>query len=270
MYSSYVGITAVVGSLAVASSLAAAAVSPRSEYTYGPFTTCSDSDKALTSCTNKSKWVQDSCCVETHGRILATQFWDAKESDVLWTVHGLWPHRCDGVQYEHCDASRFLTADQITSIIKQFNGHDLLSYMRRNWKDHNSVNGSLWAHEYNKHATCSSSGRPQCYSDFVPDGDPNDYATRKEVMDYFYRTTEIYKTLDTYVALEEAGIVPSESQVYTVDEVQTALRDRFGVTPTVVCLEKTNELSEVWYHFHVKGGNIYEGELLPIGEFDML
>ncbi|KAK6341487.1 ribonuclease T2-like [Orbilia brochopaga] len=258
---------AVAAALAGLAAAGPLAVSPRSGYTVGPFVTCSASDKAQTSCRNTTA-IEDDCCIETRGgQLLATQFWDAKPPKgptASWTIHGLWPDRCDGSYEGFCDPSREVTGDQITAIIEYFGGHNLLRYMRRYWKDNASVDGSLWSHEYNKHATCFSSGRQQCYSDFSPTADLNATSSRKDVFDFFYRTTEIFKTLDTYAALAEAGVVPSLTRTYTLDEIKGALKRKFGVTPTVGCDKETNELTEMWYHFHVKGGNVYNGEYLPI------
>ncbi|KAJ6263046.1 hypothetical protein Dda_1605 [Drechslerella dactyloides] len=275
--------TIVLAGLAAATPLISA---PRATYTVGPFNACSASDKAQTSCRNTTV-IEDPCCIEVRGGLLlATQFWDAKPAkgpSKSWTVHGLWPDRFyivsrangeNGVtgSYEgYCDPSREVTGDQIASIIEFFGGHNLLRYMRRYWTDNDSVNGSLWAHEYNKHATCFSSGRPECYSPFTTPSYQKASApangnmtSQKDVFDYFYRTTELFKGLDTYKALAASGIVPSATKRYTLATIQTALKKKFGVTPTVGCDKATNELTELWYHFHVKGGNVYDGEYLPV------
>ena len=137
--------------------------------------------------------------------------------------------------------------------------------MRRYWKDNTSVDGNLWSHEYNKHATCFSSGRPECYA-----SNNNAAHPQKDVFDYFYRTVELFKGLDTYKVLKAGGIVPSKTKTYTLEEIQAAIKKAFGVTATVGCTTGTGEISEVWYHFHVKGGNVYNGEYLHIGKSDSL
>ncbi|KAK6532494.1 ribonuclease T2-like [Arthrobotrys megalospora] len=234
----------------------------RSDYTVGPFNTCSASDQAQTSCRNTTV-IQDDCCIETRGgQLLLTQFWDwnpPKGPSASWTIHGLWPDRCDGSYEGYCDPSREVSGDQITEIIQQNGGHNLLRYMRRYWKDNASVDGNLWSHEYNKHATCFSSGRPQCYASANNSTHP-----QKDVFDYFYRTVELFKGLDTYKVLKAGGVVPSKTKTYTLEEIQKAIKKAFGVTATVGCTKETGELAEVWYHFHVKGGNVYNGEYLHI------
>ncbi|KAF3908996.1 hypothetical protein ABW20_dc0110217 [Dactylellina cionopaga] len=259
--------TVALTTVAFATLAAAGPLGLRSEYTVGPFDTCSASDLAQTSCRNTTV-IQDDCCIETRGgQLLQTQFWDykpAKGPSASWTIHGLWPDRCDSSYEGYCDPSREVTGDQITEIIEQVGGHNLLRYMRRYWKDNASVDGDLWSHEYNKHATCFSSGRPQCYSGASATFDKHATHPQKDVFDYFYKTVELFKGLDTYEVLKAGGIVPSTTKKYTLAEIQAAVVKAFGVTATVGCTKDTNTLSEIWYHFHVKGGNVYSGEYLPI------
>ncbi|KAK6543585.1 ribonuclease T2-like [Orbilia ellipsospora] len=260
--------TTALTTVAFATLAAAGPLNLRSDYTVGPFNACSASDRAQTSCVNTTA-IQDSCCIETRGgQLLQTQFWDwnpATGPSASWTIHGLWPDRCDSSYEGFCDPSREVTGDQITQIISDIGGHNLLRYMRRYWKDDASVDGNLWSHEFNKHATCFSSGRPQCYSGIpAPGTTPAKGSTnpRKDVFDFFYRTTELFKGLDTYAVLKAGGITPSNTKTYTLDQIQGAIKTAYGVTATVGCINNT--LSEMWYHFHVKGGNVYDGEYLPI------
>ncbi|EPS43664.1 hypothetical protein H072_2361 [Dactylellina haptotyla CBS 200.50] len=253
--------TLTLSTVALATLAAAGPLSQRAGYTVGPFATCSASDLAQTSCRNTTA-IQNDCCIETRGgQLLQTQFWDyspAKGPSASWTIHGLWPDRCDSSYEGYCDPSREVTGDEITEIIQDVGGHNLLRYMRRYWKDSSTVDGNLWSHEYNKHATCFSSGRPECYA--------GAYGTnpKKDVFDYFYRTTELFKGLDTYQVLKAGGVVPSTEKTYTLDQIQAAIKKAYGVTATVGCTKPDNTLSEMWYHFHVKGGNVYNGEYLPI------
>ncbi|KAF3937830.1 hypothetical protein ABW19_dt0206924 [Dactylella cylindrospora] len=268
--------TVTLATVAFAALTAATPLGARSEYSVGPFKGCSASDKAQTSCRNTTA-IEDECCIEVRGgQLLMTQFWDAKPArgpSASWTVHGLWPDRCDGTYEGYCDPSREVTGEQIEEIIKEVGGHNLLRYMRRYWKDSDTVDGNLWSHEYNKHATCFSSGRPECYAG-IPSNDTfsilpyfgakNTTHPQKDVFDYFYRTVELFKGLDTYKVLKAGGIVPNKEKTYTLEEIQAAVKKAYGVTATVGCKKPDNELNEMWYHFHVKGGNVYNGEYLHI------
>jgi hypothetical protein len=57
------------------------------------------------------------------------------------------------------------------------------------WVDMNGDNEDFWSHEWNKHGTCINTIEPSCYSD---------YKAQEEVGDYFQKTVELFKTLDTY------------------------------------------------------------------------
>lgn len=184
-----------------------------------------------------------------------------------------------GTYEGYCDESRNVTLTDINRIIKEVGGHNLLRYMRRYWPEHESVNYGMWQHEYNKHATCFSSGRPECYAG-IPNNetvhilpfphDKKETHPQKDVADYFYKTVDLFKGLNTYNALKAAGIVPTTKKTYTMDQIQGALRATFGVNATVGCKKPNNELHEMWYHFHVKGGNVYDGDYLPIGKSSMI
>ncbi len=74
------------------------------------------------------------------------------------------------------------------------------TFMNRYWVADRGANSHLWAHEYNKHGTCINTLAPACYGD--------SYRTGVEVVDYFVRAASLFRTLDTFTALEQAGIVP--------------------------------------------------------------
>lgn len=61
----------------------------------------------------------------------------------------------------------------------------------------------------------------------------------------------LFKTLPTYEWLADAGIKPSTSKTYTASAIQAALEAQHGAEVTLGCSGKY--LSEVWYHFNVKG-----------------
>jgi hypothetical protein len=96
--------------------------------------------------------VENLCCFNAPGgQLLQTQFWDthpATGPDDSWTLHGLWPDRCDGSYDANCDSSRVYR--NITDILTSFNRTDLLEYMHIYWKDYkgdDEVGGlpvSLW------------------------------------------------------------------------------------------------------------------------------
>ncbi|MCJ1231190.1 ribonuclease T2-like [Toensbergia leucococca] len=211
------------------------------------------------SCHN-STFVQPSCCFNyPGGQLLQTQYWDTDPASGPadhWTVHGLWPDHCDGTYDSYCDASREYT--NISSIISSFGRVDLLQYMEKFWTDYHGNDESFWAHEFGKHATCINTLDPSCYVNYKP---------QEEVVDFFHRTVELFKTLDTYKFLAMAGIYPSTTTTYTFNQIQSALRQARGVNATFQCTSK-GELDEMWYTFDIRG-SVQTGQFVatePVGE----
>lgn len=77
-------------------------------------------------------------------------------------------------------------------------------------------------------------------------------------MDFFTRAVELFKQLDTYKALESAGIVPSNTATYTESQIQSALTAVTGSEVVLGC--SYGGLNQAWYSFNVKGS-------LQLGEF---
>ncbi|KAK3207622.1 hypothetical protein GRF29_103g1558317 [Pseudopithomyces chartarum] len=198
--------------------------------------------------------VENLCCFNAPGgQLLQTQFWDtapATGPDDSWTLHGLWPDRCDGTYDANCDSSRAYT--NISSIISSFGKSDLLSYMSTYWKDYKGDDNTFWSHEWAKHGTCISTLEPTCYTD---------HKATEEVVDYFQKAVDLFKSLPSYEWLAAAGITPSTSKTYTTAEIQAALAaNRPGVSVTLGC--KSGVFNEIWYHYDVRG-SLQTGEFVP-------
>lgn len=79
-------------------------------------------------------------------------------------------------------------------------------------------------------------------------------------MDFFTRTVELFKTLDTYQALADADILPSTSKTYTYAEIEAALT---AVTGSVVVLGCSGgKLNQAWYSYNVQG-SLQTGNFVP-------
>ncbi|KAI0471009.1 ribonuclease T2 family protein [Xylariaceae sp. FL0804] len=208
-----------------------------------------------TSCRNET--AGDACCiVHPGGRLLLTMFWDeeahgGREED--WTVHGLWPDLCDGSYDQYCGMTpRF---NNITEILKHYDQGELLANMNRYWLANYGTNDHLWAHEYNKHATCINTLAPSCYGD--------DYRAGVEVVDYFTRAFGLFRMLDAYQALAAAGIEPTHEHAYTRDEVQGALEAHSGGRVVLKCSGHGRDvLHEAWFVYFVQG-SLQSGEFVP-------
>jgi len=207
---------------------------------------------AQLSCHNTTA-VENLCCFNAPGgQILQTQFWDASPAtgpEDSWTIHGLWPDRCDGTYDANCDSSRAYS--NITAILNSFGATDLLSYMSTYWKDYKGDDESFWYHEWAKHGTCISTLEPECY---------DDHKATEEVVDFFQKTVDLFKTLPSYEWLSAAGITPSTSKTYTFAAIQSAIQaKRPGVEVTLGC--KSGALNEIWYHYDVRG-SVQTGEFV--------
>ena len=169
------------------------------------------------------------------------------------TIHGLWPDHCDGTYDQYCDERRQYT--NITEILESYGQTALLSYMKEYWTDYHGAEESFWEHEWGKHGTCMSTLNPPCYSN---------YKGQEEVVDYFRRTVSLFQTLDTYSFLAAAGITPSATRNYTLESINTALRNapgRAGKNATVECSH--GQLDEVYYPYNVIG-TIAGGIFIPV------
>ena len=160
------------------------------------------------------------------------------------------PDRCDGTYDANCDSSRAYS--NISAILNSFGATDLLSYMGTYWKDYNGDDESFWYHEWAKHGTCISTLEPECY---------NDHKATEEVVDFFQKTVDLFKTLPSYQWLSDAGITPSTSKTYTFDAIQKAIQaKRPDVEVTLGC--RSGALNEIWYHYDVRG-SLQTGQFVP-------
>ncbi|KUI55412.1 Ribonuclease T2-like [Cytospora mali] len=202
--------------------------------------TCSTSVESCSTAASSAS----SCCVnKPGGLLLQTQFWDTDPVTGpanSWTIHGLWPDNCDGTYSESCDSSRDYT--DITELIEKYGSTSLLDYMDTYWLSDDESNEKFWEHEWSTHGTCVSTLDPDCYTD---------YETGEEAVDFFQVVVDLFKTLDTYSVLSDAGIVPSNSKTYTSDEIISAISDSFGKDPVILCDSDT--LYQIYYGFYVTG-----------------
>jgi len=115
--------------------------------------------------------------------------------------------------------------------------------MNTYWKDYRGHDESLWEHEWNKHGTCISTLSPACYASYVP---------QAEVVDFFTATVALFKTVDAYALLADAGILPSVHATFTFAAVNAALAaGHGGHSVSIQC--KGSVLDEIWFHFNVRG-----------------
>ncbi|ODQ67655.1 ribonuclease T2 [Nadsonia fulvescens var. elongata DSM 6958] len=199
---------------------------------------------------------KDSCCYESPGGVLLlTQFWDYRPgigANDTFTLHGLWPDNCDGSFEQFCDRAMEIT--NATEILLSRGYGELLERVKKVWLSNNGFDERLWLHEFNKHGTCMSTIKSNCYK---KDVEPYQY-----IIDFFQTTLDLYDQLPTFEWLQDAGILPSTETTYTLQEIQSALSKQFnGFNVRLGC--KGNALNEIWYFFNLKG-SIPAGKFIPI------
>jgi len=225
------------------------------------------SQASVFSCENTSA-ILDTCCSPTPGGlVLSTQFWSTwtgleREGQFLpkdsWTLHGLWPDNCDGSFASYCDANRQFdpkpdssttlppyTGPGVDTFIVDFGRLDLLDYMEKYWINQGAPNKNFWAHEFSKHATCTSTFDVACYG--------KDYKEHQDVINFYDAAIRAFKQYPTFDMLASFGIVPSNKTTYSLSQIQNALRSQTGALPFLGCTTNGTVLSEVWYFNHVFG-----------------
>ncbi|GMM35538.1 hypothetical protein DASC09_028630 [Saccharomycopsis crataegensis] len=206
------------------------------------------------SCSTSGSSGSDSCCVESEGLILQTQFWDTDVSgspENTWTIHGLWPDKCDGSYDANCDFSSQVSS--VSDVLQNAGETDLVNYMSQYWLNNNGDNEELWTHEFNKHGTCMSTLGTQCYASGT--------ASNTNVVDFAKLVVKTYQGLPTYQWLAKAGITPSSSKTYSADEISAALKAGFGNDVFIGC--SNGAFNQVWY-FHTVQGSLLNDDLVKI------
>ncbi|KAL8992765.1 MAG: hypothetical protein Q9169_006859 [Polycauliona sp. 2 TL-2023] len=158
------------------------------------------------------------------------------------------PDNCDGTYEQYCDPSREYT--NISAIISAAGKTDLLDYMDKYWKDYKGDDEDFWEHEWDKHGTCISTLEPGCYDNYAP---------QQEVVAYFQKTVDLFKTLDSYAFLAAQGINPSATKIYKSKDILAALAKPRGVEVVIQC--RNGELDEIWYFYNVRG-SVETGEFV--------
>ncbi|CAL5427051.1 unnamed protein product [Camellia sinensis] len=156
-----------------------------------------------------------------------------------FTIHGLWSNYNDGTWPACCTGSNFdikeLGADVVHRLGESlanpsYLGSDistLLDALEKYWPSLSCGSSStchggkglFWAHEWEKHGTCSS-------------------PVIRDEYNYFLTTLNVYFKYNVTLinnVLNEAGYVPSNSEKYPLGGIISAIENAFHATPLVVC-----------------------------------
>ncbi|KAI6120577.1 ribonuclease T2 [Pisolithus croceorrhizus] len=211
------------------------------------------------------------CCnVVKDGLVLQTQYWDTYTGleiygqllpSSTWTIHGLWLDNCDGSYDQYCDLTRQYDPDPSPSVLpdgtpvppytgpsvktfsEDFGRWDLLKC--NFWINQGAPNEDFWAHEFSKHATCTSTFDVACYEP--------DYKEHQDVVNSYEAVVKVFQLYPTYNMLAAAGIVPSNGTTYTLAQITNALYSQTGAIPYLGYSGNGVVLDEVWYFHHVLG-----------------
>ncbi|OMH82406.1 Ribonuclease Rh [Zancudomyces culisetae] len=199
----------------------------------------------------------NSCCSPKYGLLVLSLQWDLHHGpSEKFTIHGLWPSRCDKERTPKngCDSSR--TVDKVDDIIMNLN-RTLYSEMKSLWPSNKGNDNKFWVHEWNKHGTCVTTLDPNCY-------DKDKYANGTDKIDYFATVVELSKKYNVYEYLKKHDIVPVPRETngnpptkrYKPEEFIGAIEAEFGFKPSLTC-GRGGKLMEVRLFFHVKNKDVY-------------
>lgn len=200
----------------------------------------------------------DGCCInDPAGHFLQTQFWDpdpSYSSANVWTVHGLWPDWCGGGWDAYCGGR--VNESYLEGLIANASQSGLypglLDWMDEYWPPNTGGHSNLWMHEWNKHGTCISTLKPDCYArDQESEGELAPF--ENAVLDYFAHTALLYSSLPTFEFLARHEIVPSHDETYELEDLRRAVWESSHGADVIFKCRNGNELSEIWYSFHVRG-----------------
>ncbi|OIW02133.1 hypothetical protein TanjilG_06728 [Lupinus angustifolius] len=174
--------------------------------------------------------LKKACCYPTSGKPAAD-----------FGIHGLWPNRKDGSYPSNCDPNSPFNPSQISSIT---------STLQSDWPTLACPSNDglkFWAHEWEKHGTCSESKLKQ--------------------LAYFESALKLKQKANLKQTLRNAGINP-DGKSYTLSNIEGAIKKAVGFTPHIDCnvdASGNNQLYQVYMCVNAAGSNFIECPVFPKG-----
>ncbi|KAJ9709526.1 hypothetical protein PVL29_001147 [Vitis rotundifolia] len=172
--------------------------------------------------------IQRNCCYPTTGKPAAD-----------FGIHGLWPNYNNGSHPSNCDPDNPYDESKIS---------DLIILMQNNWPTLACPSGNgtkFWAHEWNKHGTCSESVLSQ--------------------HQYFKAALDGKKAVDLLQTLEKADIKPNGTS-YSLNQIRKAIEDAVGFPPGIQCTvapSGNRQLYQVYVCVDTSGKKFIRCPLMP-------
>ena len=151
-------------------------------------------------------------CISAFDLILFAQIyppaWTTNGQFDYFTIHGLWSEYSNGSWPEYCNKTATFNLTKIEKLIPQLKKY--WTNFENNGSETDSSLYNFWKHEYLKHATCLM----------------NDTLLNTEFK-YFSAGLELRYQFPVYTILAKSGILPNNSQPYSVDSIMVALESYF-------------------------------------------
>ncbi|EEF37789.1 ribonuclease t2, putative [Ricinus communis] len=162
-------------------------------------------------------------------------------ADLQSLYDGLWPDYNDGTWPACCRRSSF-DEKEIATL------HDALE---KHWPSLScgspstchGTKGSFWAHEWEKHGTCSF---PVVHDEYS----------------YFLTTLNVYFKYNVTKVLNEAGYVPSNTEKYPLGGIISAIENAFHATPSLSCSRGAVEELYLCFYKDFKPRNCAVGSII--------
>ncbi|KMT07056.1 hypothetical protein BVRB_6g153850 [Beta vulgaris subsp. vulgaris] len=169
-----------------------------------------------------------SCCFPDNGKP-STDF----------SIHGLWPNYNDGGYPSNCDSSKPFDESQLD---------ELESRLKTEWPSLAcpSIGPKFWAHEWNKHGTCSFFSNQQ---------------------DYFQAGLDLKDKTNLLQALKDEEIEPND-EFYNVEDMKEAIKKKIGFYPWIECnhdSDDNSQLYQVYICVDTNGKDLIKCPVLPRG-----
>lgn len=177
--------------------------------------------------------------------VLAVQWVKGYGPSNSFTLHGLWPDKCNGADVTNCRSSG---VSSVQSVVK--GNATLLSRLNTYWPSYNgpSTNAKFWNDEWTKHGTCFTPVDPTCYT-------PSNAS--KGVLDYFTLAVGLVQQYDIYSALSAAGYTPSSTTKISAANITKAVQTRYPNMGVQVVCSDSRVYFELRLFFKVQGKSTF-------------